>query len=168
MINIYTKRLDLITILKNIMDKNYYKKKHGFFLEDLEVGQEASIEKKISEKDIMKFAELTGDDNPVHVDEEFAKNSVFKKRIAHGFLSGSLISTLIATKLPGPGSIYLNQSMKFLAPVFINDVVKAKVSILEKLIEKKKILLKTECFILNKKIITGSAEIMVSSRLDIK
>lgn len=148
------------------MDRNYYKKKHGFFLEDLKIGQEASIKKKITEQDIMIFSELTGDKNPVHIDEEFAKHSIFKKRIAHGFLSGSLISTLIATKLPGPGSIYLNQNMKFLAPVFINDTVIAKVSIMEKIIEKKKIFLQTECFILDKKILTGKAEILVSSKLD--
>ena len=98
----------------------------------------------------------------------FAKYSIFKKRIAHGFLSGSLISTVIATKLPGPGSIYLKQDLKFLAPVFINDEVIAKVKIIQIITEKKKVNLLTECFTDEKKILTGNAEILVSSRDEIK
>ena len=110
-----------------------------------------NMKKKILEKDIHDFSKLTGDNNPVHVDEEFAKLTIFKKKIAHGFLSGSLISTVIATKLPGPGSIYLNQSLKFLAPVFVNETVIAKVKIEEINLEKNKIKLLTECFIEKKK-----------------
>ena len=91
------------------MNDNDFKKLHGFFIEDLKVGQKAVLTKKITENDINRFSEITGDDNPVHVNEDFAKNTIFKKRIAHGFLSASLISTVIATKLPAPGSIYINQ-----------------------------------------------------------
>ena len=104
----------------------------------------------------------------MHLDEKFAKQSLFKKRIAHGFLSASLISTVIAKKLPGPGSIYLKQSMKFLAPVFIGDEVSARVEIKEINREKKIISLLTECFIEEKKIITGDAQILVSSRSVLK
>ena len=111
------------------MDKSYYLKKHGYFLEDLKINQEAHYKKKISENDINLFAEVSGDNNPIHMDDKFARSSIFKKRIAHGFLSGSLISTVIATQLPGPGSIYLNQSLKFLAPVFIGDTITAIVTI---------------------------------------
>ena len=93
------------------MDKSYYLKKHGYFLEDLKINQEAQFQKKITENDIKLFSKISGDDNPIHMDEKFAKSSIFKKRIAHGFLSGSLISTVIAKKLPGPGSIYLNQTL---------------------------------------------------------
>ena len=150
------------------MTKDYFLKKHGLFIEDLFEGQEASFKKIISEKDINLFAEISGDNNPVHVDELFAKYSIFKKRIAHGFLSGSLISTVIAKKLPGPGSIYLKQDLKFLAPVFINDEVVAKVKIIQIITEKKKVNLLTECFIDEKKILTGNAEILVSSRNEIK
>ena len=150
------------------MKQNYYLKKHGLFLEDLKVGQSAQYKRKITEEDIDLFSKVSGDNNPVHLDEEFAKHSIFKKRIAHGFLSGSLISTVIATKLPGPGSIYLNQTIKFLAPVFIGDTVVAKVTVKEIQSEKKKIVLLTECFISEKKILTGQAEILISLKKDFK
>ncbi len=150
------------------MTQNYYMKKHGLFLEDLKIGQAAYYKKKISEKDINIFADITGDNNPVHIDEKFARFSIFKKRIAHGFLTGSLISTVIATKLPGPGSIYLNQSLKFLAPVFIGDTVNAKVIINDIQKENKKVTLLTECFISKKKVLTGQAEILVSVKEEFK
>ncbi len=100
------------------------------------------------------------------MDEKFAKSSIFKKRIAHGFLSGSLISTVIAKKLPGPGSIYLNQTLKFLAPVFIGDTITAIVTIQKIEIEKKKVHLLTECFNSKQKILTGQADILVSEKKD--
>ncbi len=139
-------------------------KSQGFFLEDLTVDQESVLTKTITESDILDFARLTGDNNPVHIDEEFAKQTIFKKRIAHGFLSASLISTLIASKLPGPGSIYLGQTMKFLSPVYIGDTVTVKVKILSINLEKKRVLLLTECFNKDKKILTGEAEILVVSK----
>ncbi len=146
------------------MTSNYYFRKHGLFIEDLKIGQKASFEKLVNSNDINIFSNLTGDFNPVHTDEKFAKESIFKKRIVHGFLTGSLISTVIASKLPGPGSIYLKQELKFLSPVFIGEIVKAEVTILEINSEKKKILLLTECFVLEKKVLTGKAEILVSSK----
>ena len=149
------------------MNKSYFLDKHGSFIEDLFIGQSESFEKKITDNDIKIFSEITGDKNPVHTDEKFAKETIFKKRIAHGFLTGSLISTVIATKLPGPGSVYLKQDIKFLAPVFIGDTVKAEVTILEIMIEKKKVKLTTECFVLEKKVLEGSAEILVSSKSDL-
>ena len=149
------------------MNKSYFLDKHGSFIEDLFIGQSESFEKKITDNDIKIFSEITGDKNPVHTDEKFAKETIFKKRIAHGFLTGSLISTVIATKLPGPGSVYLKQDIKFLAPVFIGDTVKAEVTVLEIIIEKKKVKLTTECFVLEKKVLEGSAEILVSSKSDL-
>ena len=148
------------------MDKSYYLKKHGYFLEDLKINQEAHYKKKISENDINLFAEVSGDNNPIHMDDKFALSSIFKKRIAHGFLSGSLISTVIATQLPGPGSIYLNQSLKFLAPVFIGDTITAIVTIKKIENEKRKVNLLTECFNSKKKILTGQADILVSKKKD--
>ena len=115
-----------------------FKKLHGFFIEDLQLNQTDKIERKITEKDIDNFAKLTGDNNPVHTNLDFAKKTIFKQKVAHGFLSASLISTLIATKLPGPGSIYLSQNLKFLAPVFIDDLVRVKVTVKEIDHEKKK------------------------------
>ena len=136
----------------------------GFFIEDLKLNQEAVLTKTITENDINSFADVTGDRNPVHMDEKYAKKTIFKKRIAHGFLSASLISTVIASKLPGPGSIYLSQDLKFLAPVFIGDVLTVKVKVISLQVEKKRVKLLTECFKSEKKILTGEAEIFVKSK----
>ncbi|MAI59640.1 MAG: (R)-hydratase [Rickettsiales bacterium] len=145
-----------------------FKKLHGFFIEDLQIDQTDKIERKITEKDIDNFAKLTGDNNPVHTNLDFAKKTIFKQKVAHGFLSASLISTLIATKLPGPGSIYLSQNLKFLAPVFIDDLVRVKVTVKEIDHEKKKVKLQTECFKNEKKIISGEAIVLVNSKKDFK
>jgi 3-hydroxybutyryl-CoA dehydratase len=145
-----------------------FKKLHGFFIEDLQLDQTDKIERKITEKDIDNFAKLTGDNNPVHTNLDFAKKTIFKQKVAHGFLSASLISTLIATKLPGPGSIYLSQNLKFLAPVFIDDLVIVKVTVKEIDHEKKKVKLQTECFKNEKKIISGEAIVLVNSKKDYK
>ena len=149
------------------MSDNVYKKLHGYFVEDLIVGQSESLIKKITEKDIKTFSILTGDTNPVHVNDDFAKKTIFKKKIAHGFLSASLISTVIATKLPGPGSIYLSQTLKFLSPVFIDDEVVTKITIKSIDLLKKRVILTTESFILEKKIITGEALVLVDSKKDL-
>ena len=148
------------------MELENFKKLHGFFIEDLRLNQTEEIEKKITEKDINEFAKLSGDDNPVHTNSDFAKKTIFKQKVAHGFLSASLISTLIATKLPGPGSIYLSQNLKFLAPVFINDLVRVIVTVQEIDHEKKKVKLQTECFKNEKKIISGEAVVLVNSKKD--
>ena len=145
-----------------------FKTLHGFFIEDLQLNQTDKIERKITEKDIDNFAKLTGDNNPVHTNLDFAKKTIFKQKVAHGFLSASLISTLIATKLPGPGSIYLSQNLKFLAPVFIDDLVIVKVTVKEIDHEKKKVKLQTECFKNEKKIISGEAVVLVNSKKDFK
>tara|TARA_B100002051_G_C16156384_1_gene355991 strand:+ start:52 stop:519 length:468 start_codon:yes stop_codon:yes gene_type:complete len=143
-----------------------FKTLHGFFIEDLQLDQTDKIERKITQKDIDNFAKLTGDNNPVHTNLDFAKKTIFKQKVAHGFLSASLISTLIATKLPGPGSIYLSQNLKFLAPVFIDDLVIVKVTVKEIDHEKKKVKLQTECFKNEKKIISGEAIVLVNSKKD--
>ena len=145
-----------------------FKKLHGFFIEDLRLNQTEEIEKKITDKDIDDFAKLTGDNNPVHTNSDFAKKTIFKQKVAHGFLSASFISTLIATKIPGPGSIYLSQNLKFLAPVFVDDLVKIKVTVQEIEHEKKKVKLQTECFKNEKKIISGEAVVLVNSKKDFK
>ena len=108
------------------MKLDQFNKLHGFFIEDLKVGQEAILSKTITEADIANFSGVTGDNNPVHVSDDFASKTIFKKRVAHGFFTASLISTLIATKLPGPGSIYISQTLKFLAPAYIGDNILTK------------------------------------------
>ncbi len=129
---------------------------------NLQIGDAAQISKIISESDIYIFAGVTGDFNPVHVNEEYAKTTRFGKRIAHGMLIASLISTVIASRLPGPGSIYLGQDIKFKAPVFIGDTVTAIVTV-ESIDHKRGIIkLETKCKNQNQEIvIDGTAIVMV-------
>ena len=134
------------------------------FIEDFSVGMESTTEKTVTIEDIKRFAEVSGDFNPVHLDEEFAKKTIFKSRIAHGFLTASFISTIIASELPGPGSIYLKQSLKFLAPVYINEKILVKVRIIEINIQKSKVKLITECFKNKTLVLTGEAEILVQAK----
>ena len=96
----------------------------------LNVGDTASRSKVITDADIRAFADLTGDHNPIHVDDEFASQTPFRKRIAHGMLSASLISAVLANDLPGQGSIYLGQTLQFVAPVFVGDEITARVTVL--------------------------------------
>jgi len=110
---------------------------------DIKVGDQASLSKTITEHDILTFAGVSMDFNPVHVDAEYAKNSLFKERIAHGMLSASFISAVLGTTLPGPNTIYLSQELKFTAPVKIGDTVTATVTVTEKRDDKRIIKLKT-------------------------
>ncbi|WP_435607809.1 MaoC family dehydratase [Pseudomonas knackmussii] len=100
---------------------------------ELEVGQKASFQRTVGERDIQLFAEVSGDRNPVHLDAEYAAGTLFKERIAHGMLSGALISAAIATTLPGPGTIYLGQNLRFTRPVKIGDQLTVELEVLEKL-----------------------------------
>ena len=111
---------------------------------ELSVGQTAEYSKQITDREIRAFAEITGDHNPVHLDEAAASRTRFGGRIAHGMLSGGLVSAAIATKLPGPGSIYLAQSMKFTAPVKIDDTVTVTLTVTE-LLPRKRVKLSTVC-----------------------
>ena len=117
----------------------------GKSIEELTVGQSARFSKTITEADIYLYAGISGDFNPAHVDEEFAKKTFFKTRIAHGMLTASFISTIIGTLLPGPGSIYMRQEVNFLAPVKIGDTITAVAEVAEILSEKKRVRLKTTC-----------------------
>lgn len=111
--------------------------------EEIQVGDKASFTKTISEADVYGFAGITGDFNPVHVNEEYASKSRFKKRIAHGMLTASFISTVIGTDLPGANTIYMSQEVKFTAPVFIGDTLTAEAEVLEKRDDKRILTLKT-------------------------
>jgi 3-hydroxybutyryl-CoA dehydratase len=112
---------------------------------DLQMGQSAEVTHTITEEDIQIFGDLSGDFNPLHFDEDWAKTTMFKGRIAHGLLSASFISTAIGMKLPGPGTIYLGQSMKFMGPVRIGDTITAKVEVVGLNDEKQRVTLKTIC-----------------------
>ncbi|MBV9249622.1 MAG: MaoC family dehydratase [Acetobacteraceae bacterium] len=136
----------------------------GYFFEDLQVGQTASLGKTITEADILMFAAVSMDTNPVHLDAEAAKNSIFKERIAHGMLSAGLISALLGTRLPGPGTLYLRQSLRFAAPVRIGDTVQATVEVTELNAERKRATLKTTCRVKDVVVIEGDAYVQVPSR----
>ncbi|MFX0085587.1 MAG: MaoC family dehydratase [Candidatus Hodarchaeota archaeon] len=130
---------------------------------NIKVGQTAEYERTITDDDIEKFAEVSGDYNPVHMDEEYAKQTIFKGRIAHGMLSASFISTVLASKLPGPGSIYLKQDLVFRKPVRIGDKILVKVEVVSKNDEKKRLTLKTLCWNQeNEIVIDGEALVMAS------
>jgi 3-hydroxybutyryl-CoA dehydratase len=116
----------------------------GKSIDQLKVGDTAEFAKTVTETDIYLYAGITGDFNPAHVNEEYAKNTFFKTRIAHGMLTAGFISAIIANQLPGPGTIYLKQDLSFLAPVRIGDTITGKVEVLE-LMEKNKVRLKTTC-----------------------
>jgi 3-hydroxybutyryl-CoA dehydratase len=137
---------------------------HGYYFEDLSVGMEASYAKRITNEDVLAFADLSGDVNPVHLSDDFAAGTIFKKRIAHGFLTGSLFSTVLGTKLPGPGCIYLSQSMKFKAPVYIGDEVVATLKITGLDVEKGRATLACDCAVNGKTVLEGEAVMMVDRR----
>lgn len=109
------------------------------------IGQTASISKAFSAKDVETFSSLSLDTNEVHLDEEYAKTTLFRRRIVHGFLSGSLISAIIGTILPGRGAIYLHQEMDFVKPVYINDLITATVVVKDFRQDKRILLLETQC-----------------------
>jgi len=136
-------------------------------LEDLTIGQTAEFAKTITDADVTLFAGVTGDFNPVHVDETAAQRSRFGGRIAHGMLSAGIISATIAGKLPGPGSIYLSQTLRFTAPVRIGDTVTASVSILEILTAKRRVRLSTVCRNQNgATVLDGEATVLVEDSHD--
>ncbi|PCH85866.1 MAG: (R)-hydratase [Piscirickettsiaceae bacterium] len=132
----------------------------GFSIDEMTVGQSASMSKTVTEADIVMFAGVTGDFNPAHMDAEYAAASMFKERIAHGMLSAGFISATLAMKLPGPGTIYLGQQLKFKAPVLIGNTVKTVVTI-KSIDEKRKIVvLETICSVAGKPVIVGEATMM--------
>jgi 3-hydroxybutyryl-CoA dehydratase len=126
------------------------------------IGQEASCSKTMTETDLVVFAGLSGDFNPIHIDLEYAKETRFKQRIAHGMLTSSLLSQLLGVHLPGKGSIYVEQNIRFKAPVFIGDTVTAKATIQEIDEDRRILTLLTECFNQDEKLVlTGTAKMMV-------
>ena len=127
-------------------------------INELYVGQTCSLSKRFTTNEVIEFSKLSLDNNPVHLDEEYAKTTIFENCIVHGFLSGSLISAIIGTMLPGNGSIYLNQNLNFRKPVYHNQLITGRVTVLEILLEKSLISLETICINDNNDIvIDGSA-----------
>jgi len=117
----------------------------GKTIDQMKVGDKAEFAKTVTETDIYLFAGITGDFNPAHLNEAYAKDTFFKTRIAHGMLSAGFISAILGTQLPGPGAIYLKQELSFLAPVHIGDTITARAEVVELNIEKNRARLKTTC-----------------------
>lgn len=133
----------------------------GKFLEELSVGQSAQLVRTVREADIVAFAQVTGDTNPVHLDADYAAKTSFGGRIAHGMLSAGYISAVLGTALPGPGAIYLSQTLKFKRPVRIGDEVTAEVTISEINEAKAQVTLATVCKVGGKAVVDGEAVVMV-------
>ena len=137
---------------------------NGYDIEDLQPGMQATFSKTITEADIVLFASASGDNNAVHINEEFAQTTQFKGRIAHGMLSASVISAAIAGRLPGAGTIYLGQNLRFKAPVRPGDTVHATVTVKDLFPEKRRVSLTTVCTVKGKVVIEGDALVMPTSR----
>jgi 3-hydroxybutyryl-CoA dehydratase len=138
--------------------------RQGYFFEDLELGMEASFAKTVTEADVVSFAEVTGDRNPVHLDPDFAAKSIFKGRIAHGMLTAGYISAVFGIELPGPGAIYVSQTLNFKAPVRAGDRVIAKVRVVELYPAKRRARFECSCTVEGKTVLEGEAVLMVPTR----
>ena len=135
--------------------------KKSFAIEEIKVGMTASYSQTITDADVKAFAGVSGDHNPVHLSEEYAKDSRFKDRIAHGLLTASFFSAIFGTKLPGEGCVYAGQNLQFKRPVYLGDTVVAKVTVTAVDIAKKRVTFETICTVNGKAVTTGTAEIFI-------
>lgn len=133
-------------------------------IEDLEIGMSRHLQKEITDRDIELFAEVSTDRNPVHLDEQYAQDTIFEGRIAHGMLTAGLISAVIGEQLPGHGTIYLGQSLKFLAPVRPHDIVRAEVTVATIDYGKRRVELNCICTIDGKPVLKGQATVLAPSK----
>jgi 3-hydroxybutyryl-CoA dehydratase len=136
---------------------------NGYDIEDIKVGMAASFAKTITEADIILFAGASGDNNAIHINEEFARGTSFGGRIAHGFLTASVISAAIANRLPGPGTVYISQQLNFRAPVRPGDTVRADVVVKEMIQDRRRVVLETVCRVGETIVIEGEAVVKVTS-----
>jgi 3-hydroxybutyryl-CoA dehydratase len=136
----------------------------GFYFDELSVGQAAEMSRVVGVADIEAFAEVSGDNNPVHLDETYAKTTPFGERIAHGMLSGAYISAVLGTKLPGPGAIYLSQSMRFRRPVKVGDLVVARATVKALDTARAHVTLETVCEVNGKTVVDGEALVIAPRR----
>jgi len=136
----------------------------GAYLEDLEVGQTAELRRTVAAADLDAFAAVTGDTNPVHLDEAYAAATPFKGRIAHGMLSAGYISAVLGTRLPGPGAVYVSQSLSFRRPVRIGDEVTAEVTVTAIDAARGRVTFATNCVVAGKTVVEGEAVVIVPRR----
>ena len=133
-------------------------------IEDIEIGMMRYLRKEITDRDIELFAEVSTDRNPVHLDDAYAMDTIFEGRIAHGMLTAGLVSAVIGEQLPGHGTVYLGQSLKFMAPVRPGDVVTAEVEVREIDHAKRRVTMETRCLVAGKKVLVGEAVVLAPSR----
>ena len=133
-------------------------------IEDIEMGMTRYIRKVITDRDIEQFAEISTDYNPVHLDDEYARDTIFEGRIAHGMLTAGLVSAVIGEQLPGHGAIYLSQNLKFLAPVRPGDLVHAEVKVVDMVIDKRRVKLDCRCEVNGENVLVGEATVLAPSR----
>jgi len=136
----------------------------GKFFEDLEIGMSHETEHTITEDDIEAFASVSGDRNPLHMDEDYAKTTIFKGRIAHGALTASYISGILGNDLPGPGAIFTDLSLQFKRPVRIGDVVTARAEVTEKMEKGSRVVLAVKCTVNGKAVVEGEARVVAPRR----
>jgi 3-hydroxybutyryl-CoA dehydratase len=136
----------------------------SYFFEELEVGMESRYQRTVGQGDIVAFAEISGDRNPVHLDAEYCARTIFKDPIAHGMLTASYISTVFGMQLPGPGAIYVSQTLNFRGPVRIGDTVDAIVRLVELYPAKRRARFDCECLVAGKQVLVGEAMLMVPAR----
>ncbi|HPF24874.1 MAG: MaoC family dehydratase [Hyphomonas sp.] len=136
----------------------------GYKFEDLEIGMSHETVHTITADDIARFAEVSGDKNPLHMSDEYAATTMFERRIAHGALTASYISGILGNDLPGPGSVFVGLNMRFRRPVYIGDTVIARAEVAEKIARGNRVVLKIECIVDGKRVITGEAEVVAPSR----
>ena len=137
---------------------------HGLYFEDLSIGLTAVYGRTVTEADIVLFSGISGDTNPVHLDQEFASGTMFSGRIAHGMLTAAFISTVIGTRLPGPGAIYVGQTLRFKAPVRVGDTISARATVTALAPEKRRATLATVVTVGGKVVLEGEAEVLVPRR----
>src|SRR5437764_3309573 len=138
------------------------------YFEDLSIGMSECLEKTIASSDVVGFAQVTGDRNPIHLSEHFAAKTQFKTRIAHGLYTASLISAVLGTRLPGPGAIYISQTLHFRAPVKIGDTVLVTVTVAELFAEKRRARLTCTCAVAGETVLEGEALVEVPALADSK
>jgi 3-hydroxybutyryl-CoA dehydratase len=146
---------------KTILTSKSITKLHGFYFEDLKVGMEASYIKTFADTDVKSFSNISGDTNPIHLNHDFASETLFKGKVIHGMLTASLISTVIGTKLPGPGCIYVEQELRFKAPVRVGDIVTAFCKVKKIIPDTHMIKMYTRCTVTSKVVLEGEATILV-------
>ena len=133
-------------------------------IEDIEMGMSRYIQKVVTNEDIEMFAQVSTDHNPVHLDDAYAKDTIFEGRIAHGMLTAGLISAVIGEQLPGHGTVYMGQTLKFLAPVSPGYMVRAEVTVTDMDIAKRRVKLECACSVLGRKVLVGEATVLAPSR----